>query len=277
MRSTISLTKKISVTSEMINDSTFQILEYDDLKGFNDKNTIKNQIYIKRLGLKLNQIRILLDDSAVKLQINTLSFMKGNIKIKENIYERPKIGKGLFKLEYIDQSMIKPILGGVGEIFLEPSYDYFSLLELEDEEVIISDSVFYACEDSIEVSVISEEEYEEVKLKLVGSGIIALRLPVSEEEILRCKIFKNKIYVNEENCILRTKNISVVSENTKNTMVGNSVDNENKINVYHGTGEIWILPTKNIYESLSDINYNMLNTENEIGEEVDGDGDGDEE
>ena len=43
--------------------------------------------------------------------------------------------------------MFKPILKGTGEIFLEPTFGYFTLIELEDEEIIIDDGMFYACEE----------------------------------------------------------------------------------------------------------------------------------
>ena len=142
MRTTVNINNKLTMISEMINDSTFQILEYENLSGV---SSIENTININRLqnyGITLKQARIILDNSSVKVQPGALSFMKGDVSIKSNIEVTSKFSQRLFKNKKIDESMIKPIIEGKGEVFLEQTLEYFTLVELEDDEVIIDDNIF---------------------------------------------------------------------------------------------------------------------------------------
>ena len=51
-----------------------------------------------------------------------------------------------------------------------------------------------------------------IKLKLSGSGIVVLEIPVPEKEILRCKLFKDTLKVDGNFAILRTGNIEFTVE-----------------------------------------------------------------
>ena len=252
MRTTVKVNNKLTMISEMINDSTFQILEYENLSGI---SSIENTININRLqdcGITLKQVKIILDNSSVKIQSGALSFMKGNVSIKSNIENKTKFSKMIFKNKKIDESMIKPIIQGSGELFLESSIEYFTLIELEDDEIIVDDSMFYACEEDVEVySIIKKTSQtvndDEIQLKLKGSGIVLLKVTVNESEILRCKLYKDRLIVKDDLVILRTGNIKLSVENSGNTIIRDAIDNDDKVNVYSGIGEVWIVPAKKIY------------------------------
>ncbi len=259
MRTTVNINNKLTMISEMINDSTFQILEYENLSGI---SSIESTININRLqncGITLKQAKVILDNSSVKIQSGALSFIKGNVSIKSNIEATSKFAHMIFKNKKIDESMIKPIIEGRGEVFLESSLEYFTLIELEDDEIIIDDSIFYACEEEIEIYKIMKktsqmiDDEEVIQLKLKGSGIVLLKIPVHESEILRCKIYKDRLIVKDDLVVLRTGNVKLAVENSGNTIIRDVSDNDDKIDVYSGIGEVWIIPTKSIYNESVDI------------------------
>ena len=252
MRTTVKVNNKLNIISEMINDSAFQILEYENLSGI---SSIENTININRLqdcGITLKQVKIILDNSSVKIQSGALSFMKGNVSIKSNIENITKFSQMIFKNKKIDESMIKPIIQGRGELFLESSIEYFTLIELEDDEIIVDDSIFYACEEEVEIYKLIKKNSQtvnddEIQLKLKGSGIVLLKIPVHESEILRCKLYKDRLIVKDDLVILRTGNIKLSVENSGNTIIRDTIYNDDKVDVYSGIGEVWIIPTKKIY------------------------------
>ena len=264
MRTTVNINNKLTMMSEMINDSTFQILEYENLSGV---SSIENTININRLqnyGITLKQARIILDNSSVKVQPGALSFMKGDVSIKSNIEVTSKFSQRLFKNKKIDESMIKPIIEGKGEVFLEQTLEYFTLVELEDDEVIIDDNIFYACEEEIEIykimkrtSQMKEDDEDIVQLKLKGSGIVLLKIPVPESEILRCKLYKDKLVVKDDLVVLRTGNVKLSVESSGNTIIRDISDNDDKVDIYTGIGEAWIIPTKNIYNKTFNISSDI--------------------
>ena len=52
---------RMNMISEMKNESTFQILEYDNLQGAMDLNTALQINLMKDSSIRLKQIRIILD------------------------------------------------------------------------------------------------------------------------------------------------------------------------------------------------------------------------
>ena len=246
------------MVSEMKNESTFQILEYDSLQGIKDLNTALQIKLMKDSGIRLKQIRVILDDSAIKIEAGALSYMKGNIDIVTKTGGIVGLGKKIFSSKVTGESTFKPILRGSGEVFLEARFGYFTLIELEDEEIIIDDGLFYACEEGIEVEPTMQKSVSSMlfgkegfyQTKLSGSGIVVLEIPVPEKEILRCKLFRDTLKVDGNFVILRSGNIEFSVEKSDVTLLGSTINGEGLLNVYNGTGEVWLAPTESIYENL---------------------------
>ena len=247
-----------TMISEMKNESTFQILEYDNLQGAMGLNTALQINLMKESSIRLKQVRIILDDSEVKIESGSLSYMKGNIEIINKTGGIIGLGKKFFSSKVTGESMFKPILRGTGEVFLEPSFGHFTIIELEDEEIIIDDELFYACEEGIEVEPVMQKSVSSMifgkegiyQTRLRGSGIVVLEIPVPEKEILRCKLFRDVLKIDGNFAILRSGNIEFTVEKSGTTLIGTALNGEGLLNVYRGTGEVWLVPTDSVYTSL---------------------------
>lgn len=258
MRSSLKFTNKLSMLSEMTGESRFQILEYENLDGASDAETAFGLNIIRQSGIKLKQVRIILEDSAVKLEPNSLSYMKGNIDIKSKSGGLIGFGKKIITSKLTGETAFKPTYSGNGEIFLEPSFGQFALIELEDDEIIVSDNMFYACEEGVEVSAAMQKNISASFLgneglyqtRLEGNGIVALKVPVPESEIFKCILINDTLKVDGNFAILRTGNIEFSVEKSSKSIVGTMVSGEGLVNVYRGTGEVWLTPTKNVYKDL---------------------------
>lgn len=258
MRSSLKFTNKLNMLSEMIGESRFQILEYENLDGASDAETAFGLNIIRQSGIKLKQIRIILEDSAVKLEPNSLSYMKGNIEIKSKSGGLIGFGKKIISSKLTGETAFRPTYSGNGEIFLEPSFGHFALVELEDDEIIVSDNMFYACEEGVEVSAAMQKNISASFLgneglyqtRIEGTGIVALKVPVPESEIFKCVLINDTLKVDGNYAILRTGNIEFSVEKSSKSIVGTMVSGEGLVNVYRGTGEVWLTPTKNIYKDL---------------------------
>lgn len=258
MRSSLRFTNKLNMLSEMEGESKFQILEYENLDGATDAETAFGLNVIRQSGIKLKQIRIILEDSEVKLEPNSLSYMKGNIEVKNKTGGLIGFGKKIISSKLTGETAFKPTYSGSGEIFLEPSFGHFALIELEDDEIIVSDNMFYACEDGIDVNAAMQKNISSTFLgneglyqtRIEGSGIVALKVPVPESEIFKCILINDTLKVDGNFAILRTGNIEFSVEKSSKSIVGTMVSGEGLVNVYRGTGEVWLTPTKNVYKDL---------------------------
>lgn len=260
MRSNIKIKNTLTMLSEMENESTFQILQYDSLRGATDLKSAMGIKYLNDSGVALKQVRVILKDSAVKLQIGALSYMKGDITIKNIVGGPVGFGKKLFAKKVTGESIIKPTFEGTGEVFLEPSFEHFTLIELFDEEIILDDGLFYACEEDVEVTIGIKKTVSSIvfgdsglfEVKLKGSGIVVLKIPVPENEVFRCKLFNERLAVDGDFAILRSGSVSFSVEKSGNSLVGSSLNGEGLVNVYEGVGEVWLLPTKDIYDNIKE-------------------------
>ncbi|AQR92981.1 AIM24 family protein [Clostridium saccharoperbutylacetonicum] len=258
MRSSLKFTNKLKMLSEMEYESKFQVLEYEDLDGATDVQTAFGLNIIKQSGIKLKQVRIILDDSSVRLEPGTLSYMKGNIEIQSRSGGLIGFGKKIISSKLTGETAFKPIYSGTGEIFLEPSFGHFALIELEDDEIILSDDMFYACEEGVEVNAAAQRSASAVFLgneglyqtRLEGNGIVAIKVPVPENEIFKCVLINDTLKVDGSLAILRTGNIEFSVEKSSKSIMGTAISGEGIVNVYRGTGEVWLVPTKNIYSEL---------------------------
>lgn len=266
MRTSLNITNKLTKLSEMQGDSIFQILEFDELNGGNDIDSAVKFKFMKDAGIKLKQIRIILEDSAVKLESGALSYMKGSIELENKVGGVLGFGKKLINSKLTGETLFKPRYIGSGEIFLEPSFGHYALLELDDEEVIVDDGLFYACEDSVEVGASMQKSISSMLLgnegvfqtKISGSGVVALEIPVPENEIFKCRLSNDTLKVDGNFAILRSGSIEFTVEKSAKSIIGSTTSGEGFLNVYRGTGEVWLVPTKVIYDKLQSTSLNSM-------------------
>ena len=257
MRTSMNIQNKLTMLSEMRNDSKFQILEFDRLEGATDVGTALGLQIMNDSGIKLRQVRIILEDSSVKLESGALSYMKGEIEIRTKTGGVVGLGKKFLNSKLTGETMFKPTYEGTGEIFLEPSFGHFALIELEDEEIIVDDGLFYACEEDVEVGAAMQKSVSSMlfgnegiyQTSISGSGIVVLEIPVPESEIFKCKLFNDTLKVDGNFAVLRTSNVKFTVEKSS-SLIGSVTNGEGLLNVYSGTGEVWLLPTMSIYQDL---------------------------
>ncbi|MDO5516293.1 MAG: AIM24 family protein [Clostridium sp.] len=258
MRSSLKFTNKLKMLCEMEGDSKFQILQYENLEGASDVGTALGLNIIRENGIKLKQIRIILDDSSVILEPGALSYMKGDIDIKSKTGGVFGFGKKLLTSKLTGETVFKPTYSGSGEIFLEPSFGNFALIELEDDEIVVDDGMFFACEEGIEVGVAVQRNVSAALLgneglcqtRISGSGIVVLEVPVPESEIFKCVLIDDTLKVDGNFAILRTGNIEFSVEKSSRSIVGSATSGEGLVNVYRGSGEVWLVPTQSSYKDL---------------------------
>ncbi len=260
MRTNINIKNNTKVISEMLNDSLFQVVEFESLRGAKNLKTAMGIKYMQDAGVSLKQVKIVLQESGVKLQAGALSYMKGDIKIKNKLGGPVGIGKKLFASKVTGETVVKPTYAGTGEIYLENSFGHYALLELDDEEIVVDDGLFLACEDTVKVDITMMKSVSSMvlggeglfQLKLSGSGIVVLEMPVPETEIVRIKLFNDRLAVDGDLVVLRSGSVDFTVEKSGSTLIGSAINGEGLVNVYEGVGEVWLLPTRDVYDEIEE-------------------------
>lgn len=258
MKTNVNMNNTLTKLSEFKNESTFQVLEYEELKGGSDVKTAFMLSYMREANIKLRQLRIVLSGGGVFTEANALSFMRGPIEVSTNTGGLFSLSKKFVSSKISGEPVIKPHYKGVGEILLEPSFGHYAMLELENEEIIIDDSLFFAAEDSIEMGITAMKTVSSAlfgteglfQTKLKGTGIVVLEIPVPETEVFKYSLVDDVLKIDGNFSVLRTGGITFTVEKTTKTLIGSGFSGEGLLNVFRGTGEVWLMPTKVIYDKI---------------------------
>lgn len=91
------LDEKISIIDSISYDGVdFEIIAYNNLEGAQNVETAMG-LFCKSSWLKMKQVRIKLNNSAVKTEAGALYYYKGNIQSKSNIGGVGGLLKGCFR------------------------------------------------------------------------------------------------------------------------------------------------------------------------------------
>lgn len=271
MQTNMSLAKDYNVLSEMSNGATtFQVIVWDELKGGSNTNHALMTYFMKESNIKMKMLRVLLNNSSAKLEAGALYYMQGDVEMTAKLGGVVGFGKKMFGGMATNETAIKPLYKGTGEIYTEPSFGHFALLTLENEEIIVDDGVFYACEGDVEVGVAAQKNVSSALLgneslfqtKIKGSGLVALEIPVPECELVKVTLNNDVLKVDGNFALLRSGDISFTVEKSTKSIIGSAASGEGLLNVYKGTGEVWLAPTLAVYRNL---NYGIAGMANPGG------------
>ncbi len=258
MKTNITMANTLNKLTEFKGNSTFQVLEYDDLRGGKNVKTAFMLSYMREANIKLRQVRIVLSGGGIFTESGALHFMRGPIEVSTNTGGLISFSKKFVSSKISGEPVIKPHFKGTGEILLEPSFGHYALLELEDEEIIIDDSLFFAAEDTIDLGVIPMKTISSAlfgteglfQTRLRGTGIVVLEIPVPETEIFKYTLVDDVLKLDGNFSVLRTGGIKFTVEKTTKTLIGSGFSGEGLLQVFRGTGEVWLMPTKMVYEEI---------------------------
>lgn len=254
------LNKNVTVLDKMsYGGATFEVLAYNELNGAQSINTAMGLFYINQSGLKLKQVRIILNDDSIKTEAGALYYYRGKIESKSNIGGVGGLFKKAVSGTMTNESAIKPSYSGTGEIILEPSYKHYILMELKDESIIVDKGMFYCCSESINVKSFMQRNVSSAvlggegvfQLELSGSGVIVLESDVPQSEIVKYDILPGEeLKVDGNFAIARTKGVNFSVTKSDKSFLGSALNGEGLLNTFSGQGTVWIAPTQPVYHKM---------------------------
>ena len=133
------------------------------------------------------------------------------------------------------------------------------MLELAaNESIIVDDGMFYCAQGSVSVKVISQRNLSSAvaggesffQQQLTGPGIVILEstVPMSEVDIIDLE--NDTLKVDGNFAVLRSSTLDFTVERSAKTLMGSAVSGEGLVNVYRGTGQVWLAPTIKVYDTL---------------------------
>lgn len=192
----------------------------------------------------LRIVKVNLQNDAIRVEAGAMYYMKGNIAMEA---KAPSAG-GFLKSLATQESAVKPVYRGTGELFLEPSYGEFTILELNGEEWILDKGAYYASEMGVDVGaytnkamsgLFSGEGFFQTRVSGRGKVVVASGGPLEAVDLNN-----DRLVVDGSFAVARTGNIEFKVEKATKGLFGTAVSGEGLVNTFTGSGRVLIAPAR---------------------------------
>lgn len=237
---------------------SIEVLQYDKLLGSTNTSGVQALWFMSEANIKARQIAIYINNGGVKIEPGAMSYFQGPLEMVSGVTVGNFIGRAISGA-LTGEKMAMPEYKGSGILVLEPSFKHFIIAELEPGETIITDKgMFYCAQSTVDVKPILNSQISGALLggegifqtALTGPGMIVLESPVPMCEINVVNLNNDVLRVDGNFGLLRTGNIQFTVERSARTLFGSAVSGEGLVNVFRGTGQVWIAPTLKVYDAI---------------------------
>ncbi len=229
----------------------YKVVEYlEDITGAH-KDASK-EYFENVTGIRRRQLFVELNgDKTLVMQAGGLMWVAGNVEIVTGVKNERDFIKKLFFGKVSKESVIKPEYSGTGLVAMEPTHKYIFLQDVSswgEEGMIIEDGMFYACDKTVKHSAVSRENVSSavlgneglINLCLSGTGVVALESIVPQEELVEIDLIDDVLKIDGSYAICWSASLEFSVERSSKTLAGSAVNKEGLLNVYRGTGKVWI-------------------------------------
>lgn len=247
------------IQSVSYNGVKVDVLEYQKLLGVQNLNMVSKMWFMEQQNVKVRQLVAYINNDAVRIEAGAMSYFQGPLEMVSGVTVGNAIGK-MLKGKLTGESVAQPVYRGNGMLVLEPSFRHFIPFTLDvGETVIVDKGMFYLTSESVKVQAAIQKNLSSgllgnegwFQIALTGPGVVILECDVPICEIDIINLNNDVLKVDGSFAVLRSGNLDFTVERSAKTLIGSAVSGEGLVNVYRGTGQVWLAPTLKVYNMLS--------------------------
>jgi len=223
----------------------------------NTPDTAESAYFMEKMNVRKRQVLCQLQGNTIKMQAGALQWSCGAIESETGLGSGAKaIGgflKNMVKSLITDESVVKPLYKGYGFVMLEPTYKYIIIEDIAKwgpAGVVLQDGLFLACDASLQEKVVSRKNLSSLiageglfNLTLSGTGVAVFESPVPREELIEIELNGSELKIDGDMAIAWSNTLELTVERSSKTLIGSMVNGEGVVNVFRGTGKVWMTPT----------------------------------
>ena len=211
--------------------------------------------YASMMNARLRQVEITLDGSnTVKTQAGAMQMMIGNVSMETGVKSAKGFLGSMVKAAVTNESAVKPEYSGNGQVILEPTYKHIILQDVSDwgkDGLVIEDGMFLASEGGVVHKVVENTQSFGTALVsgeglynlcFTGSGVVALESYVPFEELVVYDLQNDVLKVDGSMAVCWSGSLQFNVEKVTKGFFGSMASGEGLVNVYRGTGKVWVSP-----------------------------------
>lgn len=237
-----------------------EVLQLENLEGATSPQMAQALFFAKQQGLHIRLVKVTLNNAKIKTEAGALYYYKGSITPDIDVKGVGGFLKKSIMGSLTQESLAKPEYSGTGEVWLEPSFKHYLLLELNNQSVIVDKGMFYAATEGINIkpvmqtnlssAAVGNEGFFQIGIK--GSGIVILESEVPESEIETVQICNGEqLKVDGNFAILRSEGVRFSVTKSNKGLISSAMGGEGLLNTFEGEGIVWLATTLPIYHKLA--------------------------
>lgn len=224
--------------------------------------TAQTAYFSSEMNVRLRQVEITLNGSkSVKTQAGAMQMIVGNVEMATGVTSAKGFLGSMVKAAVTSETAVKPEYTGNGQVILEPTYKHIILQEVTDwgnGGLVIEDGMFLASEGSVVHKVVENTQNLGTALLsneglynlcFTGSGVVALESYVPLEELVEYELENDVLKVDGSMAVCWSGSLAFSVEKATKSVLGSMASGEGLVNVYRGTGKVWVSPVAGTKDS----------------------------
>lgn len=229
----------------------FSVIEYQrDLSVM--PSDAMNAYFCNAMNVRKRQVICELQQSNITLQAGAMQWTVGDVKATTGIKGVGDFFGKAVRGKVTGESAIKPEYTGKGTLVLEPTYKHILLVDVADwnGSIVLDDGLFLACEASLQHKAVMRSNLSSAalggeglfNLGITGNGILCLESPTPKEELIEVTLENDVLKVDGNFAIAWSGSLEFTVERSGKSLIGSAASGEGLVNVYKGTGKVWLAP-----------------------------------
>ncbi len=241
-------------TSHIVTEqkSIFSIVEHNVDFSVAPCNAME-EYYMSQMNVKRKQaIANLNGKVGLVLQAGAMQYIVGNVQATTGLKGVGDFLGKMVKSSVTKESAIKPEYVGTGVLVTEPTYKYLLTENVGDWTggLVMEDGMFLACESTVKHEIQARSSLSSAalgneglfNLRLAGNGVCVLESNVPRSEIVEIDLQDDVLKIDGSFAICWSGSLSFTVERSGKTLLGSAASGEGLVNVYKGTGKVWLAP-----------------------------------
>ena len=209
--------------------------------------------FSNKMNVRKRQVLIEINNNEYTVSAGAMQWTAGNIEVTSDVKGVGDLLGKAIKGAVTKEKAVKPKYRGKGLLMLEPTYRHILLEDVStwDGGMVLDDGLFLACESSIKQDIVARSNLSSAvfgreglfNLKLSGNGIAALESFVPREELVEVYLENDVLKVDGNFAVAWSGTLQFTVEKSTKSLIGSGLSGEGLVNVYRGTGKIWLATT----------------------------------
>mgnify|MGYP001247319094 CR=1 FL=1 len=213
----------------------------------------------------VNYVEVLMNNETVRTESGAMRYVLGRIEMQS---KAPSVG-GFLKAAFTGESVFRPTYTGTGKLVLEPTLMSFYQLDLMNDKLVLDRGAYWCSDGNIEVSAIANKVGAAVlsgegmfQTTVAGTGKVLICIPGPVEII---DLNNDRLVVDGTFAVARSASLNFKVEKSTKSLFGTMTSGEGLVNVFEGTGRVWLCPVPNLYVMLQNMIVSCIPTQTSSG------------